>query len=426
MTSVAVHGLGYVGLPTAALFANEGFSVVGVDTDRERIEMLRESAPPYNEVELEAYVQQALDSGRLSLQTTATESDYHLICVPTPFDEDAERAVLTYVEQAARNVEPHLREGDTVILTSTSPPGTTEHVVGPALEIGGLRAGRDFHLAHCPETILPGNILHEIKHNDRIVGGIDDDSTESAAWLFESVTESHVHRAPDPTTAEFVKLTQNTFRDTNIALANELAKVARDYGVDVRSSFDLANTHPRVSLLTPGPGVGGHCLPVDPHYLGQNSDSVDLIECARDVNDGMVEYVSDMLTDELGSLAGANVAVFGLAYKGNVDDARNSPGERFARTLFEEPPLITTDGGEQSLDVRVYDPYVTTSEFELSDYESALADADAVVITTDHDEFADLSPDDLRDRMRGNLVIDTKWVLDAEEWAEHGMDVEQL
>ncbi|MFC7250461.1 nucleotide sugar dehydrogenase [Halomicroarcula sp. GCM10025324] len=426
MTSVSVHGLGYVGLPTAALFTNEGFTVIGVDTDSERIELLRETGPTYEEVELEAYVDQALESGRLTLTTTATESEYHLICVPTPFDEEAGRAVLTYVEQAARNIEPHLREGDTVILTSTSPPGTTEHVVGPALERGGLRAGVDFHLAHCPETILPGSILHEIKHNDRIVGGIDEDSTASAAWLFETVTESTVHRAPDPSTAEFVKLAQNTFRDTNIALANELAKVARDYDVDVRSSFALSNTHPRVSLLTPGPGVGGHCLPVDPHYLGQNSDSVELIECARDVNDGMVDYVSEMLREALGTLSGSKIAVFGLAYKGNVDDARNSPGERFAETLLEEPPELTADGGEQDIEVSAYDPYVTDSELELSDYESALADADAVVITTDHDEFADLVPDDFRDRMRGNVVIDTKWILDADEWAEHGMRVEQL
>ncbi|EMA08768.1 nucleotide sugar dehydrogenase [Haloarcula marismortui] len=426
MTSVAVHGLGYVGLPNAALFANEGFSVIGIDTDRERIETLREGAPGYNEVELEAYVQQALDSGRLSVQMTPAESDYHLICVPTPLDADAEQAVLTHVEQAARNIEPYLREGDTVILTSTSPPGTTENIVGPALEMGGLRAGLDFHLAYCPETILPGAILQEIKHNDRIVGGTDDASTESTAWLFESVTESQVHRAPDPTTAEFVKLTQNTFRDTNIALANELAKVARDYNVDVRSSFELANTHPRVSLLNPGPGVGGHCLPVDPYYLGQDSDAVNLIECAREVNDRMVDYVYEMLTAELGSLDGTNLAIFGLAYKGNVDDARNSPGKRLAKTLLEEPPLITTDGGDQSLDIRVYDPYVTTSEFKHADYESALNDADVVVITTDHDRFTDLSPTDFRNRMRGDLVIDTKWVLDADEWAEHGIDVEQL
>jgi UDP-N-acetyl-D-mannosaminuronic acid dehydrogenase len=427
MTTVSVHGLGYVGLPTAALFADEGFTVYGVDTDRSHLERLRTEGSAFDERPLREFVDGVLATDALRLRDRPVASDYHLVCVPTPYDDDRGRADLSYVSDAADRIASQLRPGDTVVVESTVPPGTTAGVVGPILERGsGLSVG-EFDLAFCPETVLPGSILEEIRHNDRIVGGVTDESTAAAEELFASVGEGDIYRGPDATTAEFVKLAQNTFRDTNVALANELAKVARDYGVAPRCAFALANTHPRVSLLRPGPGVGGHCLPVDPLYLGQASDNVDLIERARAVNDAMVDYVCEMLVEGLDTLRDKQVAVFGLAYKGNVADTRNSPAKRFVETLTETPPAVVTDGGGPPTTVRVHDPHVDGEEtpIALYDRDSALAGADALVFMTDHDAFEDISPSEVAARMDGNLVVDTRDVTDG-QWEQEGLEVDRL
>ncbi|MFC6755670.1 nucleotide sugar dehydrogenase [Halomicroarcula sp. GCM10025894] len=265
----------------------------------------------------------------------------------------------------------------------------------------------------------------ELRGNDRIVGGIDDEATAAARDLFAGVVDGDIHTAPDAATAEFAKLAQNTHRDANIAIANELAKVARDHGVVPRPAFDLANEHPRVDLLHPGPGVGGHCLPVDPLYLGQHSDHVALIEHARAVNDGMVYYVRDLLEEGLGSLAEKRVAVFGLAYKGNVADTRNSPATRFVETLGETPELVATDGGEASVDVRVHDPHVSEAGVDLWSESAALDGADALVFMTDHDEFTELDPEVVAERMDDNVVVDARGLTD-ESWHEAGLDVRRL
>ena len=425
MTTLSVYGLGYVGLPTAALFANEGFDVYGVDTDPEHLATLRTGGADFRETALNEYVDRALESGALALRERPTASDYHLVCVPTPYDYDREEADLSYVRAAAESIAPRLRRGDAVVVESTVPPGTTAGLVRDTLEREGSLPEQEFDLAFCPETVLPGSILEELRHNDRIVGGIDEESTATALGLFERVIEGDVHTARDATTAEFVKLAQNTFRDTNIALANELAKVARDYDVVPRSAFGLANEHPRVSLLRPGPGVGGHCLPVDPLYLGQDSDSIDLIERARAVNDGMVECVRDLLADGLGSLSGKRIAVFGLAYKGNVADTRNSPSKRLLELLVESRPMLAADGGALPAEVRVHDPHVTDASVDLFDRASALDGADALVFMTGHDEFESLSPETVGERMRGDFVVDAKGLTD-ERWREVGLVVEHL
>ena len=425
MTTVAVYGLGYVGLPTAALFANNGFRVTGIDTDADHLARLRAEGANFNEASLNEYVDQVLESGALTVQQRPTASDFHLICVPTPYDDDAGEADLSYVRAAAEAIAPELREGDTVIVESTVPPGTTEGVVLDTLERDGEVSAGEFALAFCPETVLPGSILVELRGNDRLVGGVDDHSTAVASELFDRVVDGEIHPAADATTAEFVKLAQNTFRDTNIALANELAKVARDYDVTPRPAFELANTHPRASLLRPGPGVGGHCLPVDPLYLSQDSDAVDLIECARAVNDGMVDYIVDMLVDELGTLSGKRVALFGLAYKGNVADTRNSPAKRFVESVTESTQLIATDGGKGRTDVRVHDPHVTETTLDLVGETEALEGADALVFMTDHDEFDALDPDTVAATMDGRLVVDTKGITD-ESWETNGLGIKRL
>lgn len=425
MTSIAVYGLGYIGLPTAALFANNGYSVHGVDTDADHLDRLRSEGPDFNEPELNEYITDVLESGALTVGTDPVKADFHFVCVPTPYDHDRETADLSHVLAAAASIGSQLRSGETVVVESTVPPGTTAGPVLDTLERESGLTAAEFELAFCPETVLPGSILEELRHNDRIVGGVDDGATETVCELFEQAVASDVYRADSATMAEFVKLAQNTFRDVNIALANELGKVARDYDITPRPAFELANVHPRVSLLRPGPGVGGHCLPVDPLYLRDGSDNVDLIEQARAVNDGMVEYVKGMLSDGLDTLHGSRVAVFGLAYKGNVADIRNSPSASLVDTLTDPPRMLATDGGTRAPDVHVHDPHVREAPMELHSRTEALDGADALVLMTGHDEFTDLSPDRVAERMDGDLVVDAKGLTD-ERWSDAGLRVKRL
>lgn len=418
---LCVHGLGYVGLATAALFANNGYTVVGYDTDTSVTESLRTGDVSVSEADLEAYVKDALSSN-LSVTEEVIEADCHLICVPTPYNNEPD---LTYVEQSATAIGEVLRPDDTVIVESTVPPGTTGTRVAPLLEQSGLSAGDDFSLAYTPETIMPGNTVPELRNNDRIVGGIDEESTQRVFDLYDSVLSGNIHRAPDATTAEFIKLSQNAFRDVNIAFANELAKVANDYGVEARGAIELANTHPRVDILDPGPGVGGHCLPVDPLFLTEGSENTDLVETARDVNDGMAGYVVSRLREELGPLTDRRIAILGVAYKGNVSEVRNSPGLAVAHALkaSEIDNRQIADGGSNTVDVRLSDPHVNEPLLELVPVEQALTGADAAILTAGHDEFRELDPSRISHLLHTDVVFDAVNVLDTDRWTEHGFTV---
>jgi UDP-N-acetyl-D-mannosaminuronic acid dehydrogenase len=424
MSTVCVHGLGYIGLPTAAMFANYEHDVVGYDTSTEVVESLSGGEIHFDEPGLRAFVTQALESGNLSVSDEVVTAEYHIIAVPTPFDDVEKTADLAYVEAAGEAIVPELREGDTVILESTVPPGTTVDVLQPVLERSGLEAGADFSLVHCPETVLPGNIITELQQNNRIIGGINQESTEAAVDLYESFVEGEIRTTANATTAEFVKLIQNTFRDTNIALANEIAKLAADYGIDSREAIDLANEHPRVNIHQPGPGVGGHCLPIDPWFLGQTSDELELIETARRLNDGMSGYIIDLLEEELGTLAGKKIAILGVAYKGNVGDTRKSPGLKLARELqaaaSSDSEPVAADGGAD-VEVALHDPHVEDQTLQLVSLENALADADGIVIATDHDEYEALEPS--RFDTDGATVVDSRAIIDASVWEAAGFSV---
>jgi UDP-N-acetyl-D-mannosaminuronic acid dehydrogenase len=430
MSSVCVHGLGYIGLPTAAMLANSGHEVNGYDADPEVRSRLRDIDVPPEEPGLSEFVEQAFASGNLKISDEPVAADYHVVCVPTPFDQVSKTADLEYVRSAGRAIAANLQSGDTVILESTVPPGTTVDEVGMILEMSGLSVGDDFALAHSPETVLPGNIIPELRENDRIVGGVDTASVESAVHLYESFVDGSIRTVTDPTIAEFVKLIQNTSRDVNIALANEIAKIAGDYGIDSREAIGLANSHPRVDILQPGPGVGGHCLPVDPWFLGEGSDELELIETARQVNDTMSTYVIDLLRSELGDLGGRKIAILGAAYKGNVGDTRMSPGLKIARELqhvAEEQQLMTTDGGSiEPPEIAIHDPHVTDPTLKLTDLQTATTDADAVIIATDHDEFQRLDLTKLGERMRGRTILDTKGVTDPTTWRQAGFTIRRI
>jgi len=425
MSTVYVHGLGYIGLPTAAMLANYGHSVVGYDVDEELVNELNSGKITIDEPGLRAFVTEALESGNLEVTDEVGPSKYHIISVPTPFDYDEKVANLEYIEEAGNAIQSQLRPGDSVILESTVPPGTTVNILQPVLEKSGLTAGEDFALIHCPETVLPGNIITELRENDRIIGGVNGVSTEAAVRLYDSFVEGEIHTTENATTAEFVKLIQNTYRDTNIALANELAKLARDYNIDSREAIRLANEHPRVELHQPGPGVGGHCLPIDPWFLGQSSDKLDLIQTAREINDGMINYIINLVKAELGSLAGKQIAILGVAYKGNIDDIRNSPGLAIARQLQTATDDVVTpvsaDGGQsKETQVRLHDPHVEDQTLDLHPLDVATENADAIIIATDHKEYTDIDPDSVLTRMSGNVVVDSKAILNQQEWAAAG------
>ncbi|MFO7927741.1 MAG: nucleotide sugar dehydrogenase [Halobacteriota archaeon] len=431
MSTVCVHGLGYIGLPTATMLANYDHDVFGYDTDAGVRSNLRDGNVHFEEPGLRAFVTQALESGQLEIADEVVPAKYHVICVPTPFDEESKTAELEYVQSAGRAVADHLRRGDTVILESTVPPGTTDGVLGPILEESTLSAGDDFSLVHCPETVLPGNIITELRENNRIIGGVNAVSAESAVRLYESFVDGEIRTTTDTTVAEFVKLIQNTFRDVNIALANEIAMLAADYDIDARGAIDLANSHPRVDILQPGPGVGGHCLPIDPWFLGDGSERLDLISTARRINDGMPGYIIELLREELGDLDGRTIAILGVAYKGNVGDTRMSPGLALANQLqrVDVAQPTAADGGTGTIDgpsVRIHDPHVIDSTLNLSDLETATTGADAVVIATDHDEFESLDPGTLSEWMAGDVVIDAKGVLSPSVWKRSGFTVRRI
>jgi UDP-N-acetyl-D-mannosaminuronic acid dehydrogenase len=421
---ICVHGLGYIGLATAALFANNGHDVTGFDVDEALVARLQRGDPDVGEPELGAYVGRAL-SGSLEVRNRPAPADYHVVCVPTPYDSNEAEADLSYVDRAARNIVPELESGDTIVLESTVPPGTTTGRFSAILSESGFEPGEDVGLGYTPETVLPGNTVEELRTNDRLVSGVDGDSVAAIRALYGPVTTGTIHVAPDPTTAEFVKLAQNAARDVQIAYANTLALVADDYDVDVRSAIALANNHPRVDILNPGPGVGGHCLPVDPLFLGRDSDETDLIDCAREVNDRMPRYVTGLLEDALGTLRGRTIAVLGVTYKANIDDTRNSPGLAIARELdgFTTSPPLVGDGGRSDLEIRLHDPRASDPTLDLVPLETAIADADAMVIAAGHDEFTSLDPASVAREMAGRIVVDPVDAVDAARWRRRGFEV---
>jgi len=413
--TICVHGLGYVGLPTAAMLANTGYTVFGFDVDPDIRAQFRAGEVPVDEQDLERFVKRALDDGFEVVDEVPT-ADVHLVCVPTPYDEDLDRMDLAYVETAGESIAEVLRPGDAVVLESTVPPGTTDGPFRDALEMSGLSAAEEFRLGYSPETVLPGNTLTELRENDRIVGTAAGRSPAPIVALYDSFASGDV-RTADATTAEFVKLIQNAYRDVNIAFANEVAKLAHEFGTDAREAVRLANDHPRVDILDPGPGVGGHCIPIDPLFLTHENDVPMLIETARNVNDGMAGFVLQLLSAALDAISGTTVTLLGVAYKGGVGDIRKSPTLAIADRLEEAGATV-----------RLTDPYVSDGDVErtLRSLEESLAGADAAVLVTDHPEYGGLSPRLFAEQMAGEVVVDTRAMLDEDRWTDAGFDVYEI
>ncbi len=329
---ICVLGLGYIGLPTASTFAAQGLRVIGVDVNPQVVATLQNGDVHIQEPGLRTLVQAALKSGNLMIRTQPEEADAFIIAVPTPFYDD-KRADMRAVTAATEAIVQHLRKGNLVMLKSTSPPRTTVDLVAPILERSGLHAGTDFYLAYTPERVAPGKILWELTENDRVIGGIDRHSAEAGRDLYALFVRGDIVLT-DATTAEMVKLMENTYRDINIAIANEFSRLADRLGINVWEAISIANRHPRVRILNPGPGVGGHCIEVVPWFLVKAApDLTPLIVSARQVNDGQPYFVIDLFRRALGDLSGKRIAILGLSFKEDVDDLRESPGIEVARLL---------------------------------------------------------------------------------------------
>jgi UDP-N-acetyl-D-mannosaminuronic acid dehydrogenase len=416
--SICILGLGYIGLPTASTFATHGLKVTGVDVSSHVIDTLRNGDVHIHEPGLRTLVQAALLSGNLTLSHVPSEADGFIIAVPTPFMED-KSADLSYVISAAEAIVPYLRPGNIVVLESTSPPRTTADVVAPILARSGLRPGIDFYLAYTPERVLPGHILRELIENARVIGGINPVSAEAGRDLYSVFVRGEIVLT-DATTAEMTKLMENTYRDVNIAIANEYSRLADRFGIDVWEAIALANLHPRVHILQPGPGVGGHCISVDPWFLVQAaSDLAQLIRTARQVNDQQPEFVVDLFRRALGDLTGKRIVLLGLAYKPDVDDLRESPAIEIAH-------LLQKAGAE----VTAYDPFKPTAQIEglktCPTLEGAAAGADCLALMVAHTPLKEISPVQVAEWSSARIVVDTVNQWKPAEWEEAGFRIYRL
>lgn len=391
---ICVVGLGYIGLPTASLLGTKGYSVHGVDSSSRVVDTIRQGKIHIVEPDLDILVKSAVQAGNLTAGLEPVEADIFILAVPTPF-RDGHEPDLSYVEAATEKIAPYVRSGNLVILESTSPVGTTEEVVARILAERGHDVKKDIFIAHCPERVLPGRILVELVQNDRIVGGINEASTEKAVEFYHTFVSGEV-LATDSRTAELAKLTENSYRDVNIAFANELSMICDGEGINVWELVRLANRHPRVNILNPGPGVGGHCIAVDPWFIVSRArDTARLIRTAREVNDFKPHWVIEKVKRSAGRFKQPVIGCLGLAFKADVDDLRESPALDIVRQL------ITEQVGE----VLVSEPNLSShSEFELLSCDEVVGAADIILLLVDHRQYRHLKAADLKEK----ILIDTR------------------
>ncbi|MEW1981550.1 UDP-N-acetyl-D-mannosamine dehydrogenase [Citricoccus sp. NPDC079358] len=407
ISTVAVIGLGYIGLPTAAVLARSGIRVHGVDVNQGTVEAVNAGRVPFVEPELGDVVAGAVSRGTLSASTEVAAAEAFIIAVPTPFADD-HRADLSYIEAAARSIAPRLEGTELVILESTSPPGTTERV---AEVIHGERpdlvATGTLMFAHCPERVLPGKIMRELVTNDRIIGGSTPEAATAAQRLYQRFCEGEF-LLTDSRTAELAKLVENSFRDVNIAFANELSMICTELGIDVWELIELANHHPRVNILQPGPGVGGHCIAVDPWFIVSAApQSARMIRAAREINDAKPEWVVRQVKAESYDVQRETgqspvIAALGLAFKPNIDDLRESPAVTITRRMAEEFPDSRILAVEPHVDVLPAE-LADRANIDLVTAAEAIEQADIVVLLVDHRTFSGL-----RSEVAGLRVVDTR------------------
>jgi UDP-N-acetyl-D-mannosaminuronic acid dehydrogenase len=380
---VCVIGLGYIGLPTACMFATNGLFVRGFDVNSAVVEWLNGGRLHIHEPGLQEVFQQSLENKKLVVTDQPGYADAFIIAVPTPFYDD-KKADMSYVVSAAESILPYLQPGNLVILESTSPPRTTIDLVAPLLGKTGLQAGADFLLSYSPDRVLPGKIQTELIENPRVIGGINADSAHAGEDLYRSFVKGEIFLT-DSTTAEMVKLMENTYRDVNIAVANEFSRLTDRFGVDIWEAIHLANLHPRVDILNPGPGVGGHCISVDPWFLVEKAlELANLILAARQVNDSQPEFVVEKVKGILGQIKDKKFGVLGLSYKPNIDDVRESPAIEVVRLLLYEGACV-----------KAYEPYVPDGVPGINCVDqlyTAVEGVDVLLVLVGHSQFTTIDP----------------------------------
>lgn len=415
--NVCVVGLGYIGLPTASILATKGYKVHGIDTNDHTVSTINNGLAQIYEPDLDILVKAAVQSGNLIADKQADKAEVFIIAVPTPFKEGYAPDI-SYILMALNSIAPYVENGNLIILESTSPVGTTEAIARllqekrPDLTIptynkfqrGDTSKESQVFIAHCPERVLPGQILKELVENDRIIGGIDRVSAERAKEFYQGFVKGNIYLT-DSRTAEMSKLVENSYRDVNIAFANELSLICDELEINTWELIDLANRHPRVNILQPGPGVGGHCIAVDPWFIVNICpDKAKLIRTAREVNDYKPQYISEKIRQKASKFINPVIACLGLSYKADVDDIRESPAVKIVKQLVND----------QVGEILVVEPHIKklpevlsqNDKVHLTDLKSALEKADIIVLLVNHKIFLNLSKDLLNEK----IVIDTRGV----------------
>ena len=394
---INIIGLGYIGLPTALMFASHGVEVVGTDYNKELVATLNAGRTTFEEAGLDELFNDAVNCG-IKFSTEYQATDMYIVAVPTPYDKESKRIDPAYVIAAVKQVMNVCPKGATVVIESTVSPGTIDRYVRPVIEKNGFVIGEDINLVHAPERIIPGNMVYELLHNSRTIGADDKAIGEKVKELYASFCQGEIV-VTDIRTAEMTKVVENTFRDINIAFANELVKICRSDNMDVYEIIRIANKHPRVNILSPGPGVGGHCISVDPWFLvGDYPTYSNLIKQARLINDSMPDFVLERIYNimkENGIKEVSKVGFYGLTYKENVDDVRESP----TLQMLESMERHLAHG------VKVYDPFIKTDmvENQYHDFDAFLNDVEIVVLLVGHDEIKENM-----DKLKGKIILDTR------------------
>ena len=387
-------GQGYIGLPTAALFSRSHCEVVGVDINEEIIGNLNKGIIHIEEPGIADIIKKSVKNNTYKASLTPEKADAFIITVPTPYIIENYSCVLSYVITACETIIPYLEKGNTVIIESTIAPMSTDETIKPIFEKAGFTIGKDLYLAHCPERVLPGRILEELVHNDRIIGGVTPDCSVKASEVYGQFVEGNL-MLTEAKTAELSKCMENTFRDVNIALANELTKICAEIGVNALDVIKMANKHPRVNLHSPGPGVGGHCLAIDPYFIyAKAPETAKIIKLARDTNNSMPEFVCKYVRKIIST---GKIAVLGISYKGNTGDDRESPAYEIIAEL------------ENDYEIAIHDPHIKRDD--LVSLADAIDGADLILILCDHNEFKHPDYELISKKMKKPVIFDTKDII---------------